>query len=62
MGPKKKKAFGKGVLLRSIWITLLILKCLNTENRKLFILVFSFQIILFNDTFINILKTIGPTY
>ena len=41
---------------------LLILGCLNTKNRKLLIPVFSFQIILLNDTFINILKVVGPTY
>ena len=41
---------------------LLILGCLNTKNRKLLIPVFSFQIILLNDTFINILKVVGPSY
>ena len=37
-------------------------QALSTENRKLLIPVFSFQIILLNDTFINILKVVGPTY
>ena len=31
----------------------LILGCLNTEFRELFLPVFSFQITLFNDTFVN---------
>ena len=38
---------------------LLILGCLNTEFRELLLLVFSFQIILLNDTFINMLKIIS---
>ena len=38
---------------------LLILGCLNTEFRELLLLVFSFQITLLNDTFINMLKIIS---
>ena len=38
-----------------------ILERLNTKFRELFIPVFSFQITLFNDTFVNMLKTVGPT-
>ena len=37
------------------------LGCLNTKFRKLLLLVFSFRITLFNDTFVNMLKTIEPT-
>jgi len=40
---------------------LLILGCLNTIFRKLHLLVFSFQTILLNGTFVNMLKTMGPT-
>ena len=40
---------------------LLILGCLNTEFRKFLLPVFSFQTTLLNDTFVNILETIGPT-
>ena len=36
-----------------------ILERLNTEFRELFLPVFSFQISLFNDTFVNTLKTVG---
>ena len=38
-------------------------KCLNTIFRELIhtISVFSFQIILFYNIFVNMLKTIGPT-
>ena len=38
---------------------LLILGCLNTEFRELLLLVFSFQITLLNDTFINMLKIVS---
>ena len=39
----------------------LILKCLNIKFKKLLLPVFSFQITLFNTTFINMFKTVGPT-
>ena len=53
---KKKNMFSKGFYLL---VKFLILGCLNTEFRKLSLTAFNFQIILFNDTFVNILKTIG---
>ena len=37
----------------------LILGCLNTEFRELLLIVFSFQIIVLNDTFVNMLKIVG---
>ena len=40
---------------------LLILECLNTEFRKLFLPVFNFQTTLLNDTIINIFETVDPT-
>ena len=62
-GPKKKKnhTFCKSFLWRSVWVTLLILGYLNIENRKLLLPAFSFQIILLNNTYVNILKIVGPT-
>ena len=47
---------------RSVWITFFILKCLNTKFREPLLPIFSFQIILFNDIFINMFKTIGLTW
>ena len=40
----------------------LILWCLNINIKKLLLTVFSFQITLFNGTFVNILKIISSTY
>lgn len=34
----------------------------NSEFRKLFLLVFRFQILLLNDTFVNIVKKMRPTW
>ena len=41
---------------------LLILGYLNIEFRKFFILVFKYQTTLLNNTIVNILKKVEPTY
>ena len=61
-GSKKEILFGKGVLYWSVWVRLLILGCLKTEFRKLLLPIFNFQMTLLNDTFVNMLKTIGSTW
>ena len=45
----------------SVWVIFLILGYLNTEFRELILPVFSFLITLFNDTFVNIWKSVRPT-
>ena len=50
------------VFFRNAWVMLLILECLNILFGKLFLPVFRFQIMLLNDTFVNILKNMEPTW
>ena len=46
---------------RSVFLGVFELHFLNIEFRKFLLLVFNFQITLFNNTFVNILKTVNLT-
>ena len=58
---KTSKLFGKVFFLSGIWVILSKICYSNTNFRKLLILVFKIQTMLFGGTIVNTLKYMGPT-